>query len=308
MARDLSLLIVGEEGLDRARLAACLEREGFVVALATGAAEALRLARDARLALVDRALLGAGLLGQLAAVAPDGILFSLAFGGADAAGRAEAIEAGADDCLSTAFDEAELLARLHGLLRTRGRFERLFERQRELEQLARTDGLTGLLNQRAFKERLEEEFRRALRHGDPLSLLMLDLDHFKRLNDRRGHPFGDRVLRRIAEVTVEAVRETDLVARCGGEEFAVILPRTSLNGALTVAERIREAIEALDLEGERTTVSVGIAGFPGSHARSAELLVRAADEALYSSKRAGRNRTRLHQDGPRQPLDCGIGA
>jgi diguanylate cyclase (GGDEF)-like protein len=188
---------------------------------------------------------------------------------------------------------------VRSLLRLRGRFEALAIKQRELEQLSRTDGLTGLLNHKSIKERISEEFRRAQRHGDALGLLMVDLDHFKALNDRRGHPFGDRVLKMVSDVLAESVRETDLCGRYGGEEFAVVLPRTSLNGALTVAERIRSSIELSDFEGERMTLSVGVAGFPGS-ASSPDLLLRAADEALYTSKREGRNRTQIYRDASRR--------
>ena len=200
------------------------------------------------------------------------------------------LESGADAVMARPLEAAMLRAWVTALLRHRRRFELLAERQRELEELSRKDGLTGLFNHRWLKERLGEEFRRSQRHGDPLALLMLDLDSFKGLNDRLGHPFGDRVLRAVAELITGSVRETDLCARYGGEEFAVLLPRSGLNGALTVAGRIWSGAQTLTIEGERVGVSVGVSVGPSPQLRGPDLLLRAADEALYRAKREGRNR------------------
>ncbi|MHB1846526.1 MAG: GGDEF domain-containing protein, partial [Deltaproteobacteria bacterium] len=210
------------------------------------------------------------------------------------------LQAGADVCVAAGAPTADLQWQLRALVRLRQRFDRLTAEKKELEELSRQDALTGLLNRRSLEERIAEEFRRAQRHGDALCVLMLDLDEFKRINDRRGHPFGDRVLRGVAKRIAESVRETDFCARYGGEEFSVILPRTSLNGALTVAERIRTSVEREGLDGEQVTVSIGVAGLPGASSASPELLVRAADEALYVAKREGRNRTKIYRDGPRR--------
>jgi len=200
------------------------------------------------------------------------------------------LEAGADAVIPRPLESVELRAWVMALLRHRRRFEALADRQHELEELARKDGLTGLFNYRWLKERLGEEFRRAQRHGDPLSLLMIDLDEFKSLNDRMGHPFGDRVLRVVSELITRSVRETDLCARYGGEEFTVLLPRTGLNGALTVADRIWQGtLEAL-IDGEKIGLSLGVSVGPTAQLRSPDLLLRAADEALYRAKREGRNR------------------
>ena len=200
------------------------------------------------------------------------------------------LESGADAVVPRPLESVSLRAWVMALLRHRRRFEALADRQHELEDLARKDGLTGLFNYRWLKERLSEEFRRAQRHGDPLSLLMIDLDEFKSLNDRMGHPFGDRVLRVVSELITRSVRETDLCARYGGEEFTVLLPRTGLNGALTVADRIWQGtLEAL-IEGEKIGLSLGVSVGPTAQLRSPDLLLRAADEALYRAKREGRNR------------------
>ncbi len=161
-----------------------------------------------------------------------------------------------------------------------------------LEQLSITDGLTKLHNHRYFQEQLVAECKRAARTEAPLSLILVDIDYFKRWNDRLGHAGGDEILRKIAEVINAACRETDLLARYGGEEFAMLALDTELAGATALAEKIRQAVEASDFvtdvpsEKESLTVSVGVAAFGGDRKR----LFVDADEALYAAKDAGRNR------------------
>ncbi|MBA3261986.1 MAG: GGDEF domain-containing protein [Thermoleophilaceae bacterium] len=163
-------------------------------------------------------------------------------------------------------------------------------RQREvLRALATTDGLTGLLNQRAFHERLEREVAGALAAGRPLGLVVIDLDHFKAVNDRYGHAQGDRVLEAVAERLTSVVRATDVAARLGGEEFALILPDAGPASAAATAERARVAIAALTVGARSLTASAGIATCPENGTEAARLLQR-ADSALYSAKRSGRNR------------------
>ena len=158
----------------------------------------------------------------------------------------------------------------------------------QLEALATLDGLTGIKNHRAFQERLEEETSRAGRYGSPLSLLMLDVDHFKQYNDAFGHPAGDEVLKEVAGLMRECSRDTDVVARYGGEEFAVILPQTDPQGAAVIAERIRQAIEKAPWAGRAVTASLGVATL--DPAWTGGELIAAADRALYQSKTSGRNR------------------
>lgn len=163
----------------------------------------------------------------------------------------------------------------------------------EIARMAVTDGLTGLFNHRNFQERLAEEFRRQQRFDDPLSLLIMDIDFFKKINDTHGHPAGDEVLRGVGGLIRETVRNIDIPARYGGEEFATLLPGTNHEGALKMAERLRKTIMdgsfGIDGRNVKVTVSIGAATSPFD-AGSKEELIEKADQALYHAKRSGRNR------------------
>ncbi len=172
--------------------------------------------------------------------------------------------------------------------------EELDRDRRALTELTARDPLTGLYNHREFYRLLREEAERSRRYRHPLSLLMFDLDHFKKVNDTCGHPAGDKVLCGVAGIVRRELRQVDLVARYGGEEFAAILPETAEAEAWAIAERIRQAIAARplaisDTEGIGLTISIGLAVFPDD-AASEEVLVEKADAALYAAKAAGRNR------------------
>jgi diguanylate cyclase (GGDEF)-like protein len=166
-----------------------------------------------------------------------------------------------------------------------------------LHELSITDALTGLFNQREFRATFEREWERSTRYGNDLSLLMIDIDFFKKFNDEFGHQRGDEVLKQVAAVLREKIRNSDTAFRYGGEEFSVILPQTDLRKAEIVAEKLRAEVEKLEpvisQDGSRRiTVSVGASSFPEC-ASSREELIRLADEALYEAKEAGRNRIRL---------------
>jgi len=173
-----------------------------------------------------------------------------------------------------------------------------------LARLSQRDGLTDLANRRVLDHRLEEEWARAQRGGTALSLVMMDIDHFKLYNDHYGHGDGDECLRRVAQALLAVPgRTSDLVARYGGEEFIALLPYTDADDAKRMAERFRAAVAGLELPHETSataatvTLSVGVAAHsPGDPTDSAEQLLRAADQALYAAKRAGRNR--VHQAPP----------
>jgi two-component system cell cycle response regulator len=211
----------------------------------------------------------------------------------DGATCLRALEEGADDVVALPADPRALGLRLVRSLAHRARVDALLQEAEALHHLSVTDGLTGTHNHRFFQERLKEEFRRAQRYDDPLSLALLDIDHFKRVNDVFGHPVGDEVLKDVARCIRRAVRDTDLVCRYGGEEFAVLLPRTHLAGALTVAERMWRGIAALRAGAQaqvQVTASLGISGYPSRQVLAADQLLGTADEALYRAKREGRNK------------------
>lgn len=172
--------------------------------------------------------------------------------------------------------------------------DKLARTQAMLRELSTRDSLTGLINHREFHRQLTEEVERSRRYGHPFSLLMLDIDHFKTINDTYGHVAGDKALRALAALIRGEVRPTDLVARYGGEEFVLVLPETAGAGALTLAERLRVRVagHAITLTADQTislTVSIGVASFPEDK-DSVQKLVSAADQALYVAKAGGRNR------------------
>jgi diguanylate cyclase (GGDEF)-like protein len=178
-----------------------------------------------------------------------------------------------------------------------------------LYELAMVDGLTGLFVRRYFDARIEEEIERSKRYGTAFSVVMMDVDDFKMLNDTHGHLIGDRVLRGIAHVVKAQMRGVDTAARYGGEEIAVILPRTELVNAYNVGERLRAAIAELRITTDaepsevlRVTASFGIAAYPESTASDGEDLVRRADSALYRAKRTGKNRVELFWSDQAAPV------
>jgi diguanylate cyclase (GGDEF)-like protein len=219
-------------------------------------------------------------------------------------------EAGADDFVSKPFDRTELLLRIKSLLRISNMHGELQQRIGELEdaksrlgRLARTDSLTSLYNRRFLEEAIVRELSRAQRYERDASVILLDVDHFKRCNDTRGHGTGDVLLQQLASLFTRQIRGNDLVARCGGDEFAMILPETPKTHAGLVAERLRVKIaehEFLDSSGgpiERITVSMGIATFP-EDATNAQELLEVADARLYLAKQRGRDRVEL-ADAPK---------
>lgn len=215
------------------------------------------------------------------------------------------LDSGADDYLSKPFDERELRARLHA-------GERILALQDELRARATFDDLTGLLNRATIRERLQREFSHAQRTGDPVSIILTDLDDFKRVNDTHGHPLGDEVLREAAKRLATRMRSYDELGRYGGEEFLSVLPGCNLSNALQVAERMREAMDRAPLDTSagpiHMTASFGVATIDPAPSLDIETMITAADEALYRAKRAGRNRAQGPSGAGEPPVPENAGA
>lgn len=209
------------------------------------------------------------------------------------------LEAGADDYLPKPYDASELKARIYACLRTKILQDELRRKNRQLEEvlsqmetLAMTDQLTGLFNRRFFESVVEKEFSKAIRYNHPTSCLMLDIDHFKKINDECGHHAGDQVLKEISRLMKNCFREADTVARWGGEEFIVLLPETTRENALQVASRLLTSVSAFKFSSfpGSVTVSIGLASMPKPAVDTSEKLIAASDRALYQAKSRGRNR------------------
>ncbi|WP_305046389.1 GGDEF domain-containing protein [Geoalkalibacter sp.] len=215
--------------------------------------------------------------------------------------RVEALELGACDVLSPSTPLREIVARLQRRLTQRREMNKLKKSREDLARVALTDSLTGLCNRAFFDVTLESEAARSARTGLPYSLLLIDVDHFKWVNDTYGHQLGDTVLQAIARVLKRAVRKSDMACRYGGEEFALILPETDIPAAQVLAVRIhREIAELAAGYGhfrQPLTVSIGISCGSGKDEASPTLLIEQADCALYAAKRNGRNRTEIFNLG-----------
>jgi diguanylate cyclase (GGDEF)-like protein len=217
----------------------------------------------------------------------------------------QAMKYGAQDYLvKWRITEEGLYRAIHNAIDKVAFLQQIDDQRRELERLATIDSLTGLYNRRYFMERIDEEVGRAKRYEVPLSLLMLDLDHFKVVNDQHGHLIGDQVLIKVATI-LKKLRRGDFPGRYGGEEFCILSTNTDLAGAEALAERLRKGIEQQALANgdslPRVTCSIGVAQFDATMSTSQGLL-RHADEALYRAKQAGRNRVFIahppQQSGP----------
>jgi two-component system, cell cycle response regulator len=309
---ESQVLIVDEDRTEAARLAAALSRAGHATRHAANGREALRTPRDGAeldLVLATDALPDMPGLDLVRALKErhqpaflPGVLLSAS---PDVEARMASLDKGADECLPRTCLAAELVARVGAMLRIKAAQDALRRERDELERLSVTDPLTGLFNRRWFQHALDQETERSRRQGYPLALLLVDLDHFKRVNDRYGHDAGDDALRIAADILRSQLRRVDVCTRWGGEEFALILPATGRAGAVTVANRIVRALrehasfQAAPLGGSgsagpvKITASLGVAVFPDAKIDGPAALFHAADAALYHAKQAGRDRVCL---------------
>ena len=239
----------------------------------------------------------------------------------DVKSKVESLRSGADDFIAKPFHFDELDAVLRSALKKRyiyASLERANQQLRDanerLLKLTVTDERTNLLNDRYLKRRLHEEFKRAQRYGTPLSVAILDMDHFKGVNDKYGHDCGDQVLREFGTLLIDNARTTDIVGRFGGEEFLMILPNTDGIRAAIVAERVRRAAEEHVYHYRellvRVTISVGVASYPANRALTGDdALLKAADTALYRAKEVSRNKVIVDRDSmPGDVLDGDLSA
>lgn len=226
----------------------------------------------------------------------------LVIGPHDSARKRKALDSGAWNYIARPYPIEDLVLRAEVHLRIKAAQDKLKQRIRQLERLSIIDPLTGLYNRKYLKEFLQREIRRAERQKRQIFCMMMDVDHFKRINDDLGHLNGDRVLQKIGTILRDLLRGYDFAARYGGDEFTIVLPqRMEEKAALEVAERIRRTIAGRPFglrkgkEGARLTVSIGLAMFPSSGIDTEEALIAAADDALYEAKRSGRNGAPFHR-------------
>lgn len=208
--------------------------------------------------------------------------------------KIKGLEHGANDYITKPFDPEELVARVKVHLKIKQLQDDLKRSNELLLELSNTDYLTGLFNRRYLMDMLDKEFQRTLRKGGQLSLIILDIDHFKSVNDTYGHLQGDIVLQKVAVHLQKELRSYDIAARYGGEEFIAVLPDATLKESLFVADRVRVAIQAARFSGDLSklsvTVSLGVASFPSNGYETVDDFIKAADDALYRAKSEGRNR------------------
>jgi len=302
-----TVLIVDDDPLTRDRLALLVQAAGFDTACAATGREALaHLHREyCPIVVTDRLMPDMDGLELCRAIRADsfrGYVYILLLTSKDTQDDIlTGLDAGADDYLSKRVTEAELMARLRTARRIVGLEQSLRDIIEEKRKLATTDALTGANNRHYFVKHLRRELNRVRRYGGALSVLALDIDRFKSVNDRFGHAIGDEVLIEfVRRVGLGLPREIDWSARLGGEEFAVVLPQTELLGAYTVAEKLRSmmsSVPVLTAVGPvEITVSIGVAALsslPRDVEVNVDALLALADRSLYASKQGGRNRVTL---------------
>jgi two-component system cell cycle response regulator len=273
----VSVLLVDDSPSQRAVIAHRLEKAGYLVATATDGLECLRVLGELRpdIVLLDVVMPGIDGWETLDRVRQtSGVPVIMLTARAEDVDRVRGLRAGADDYLGKPFQQEELEARIEAVMRR--------------SELGRRDALTGLPNRRTFDEHLDSMFGPERATGQPFALVLFDIDHFKQVNDTRGHDAGDKVLQDVATIAQRRMRAGEQIFRIGGEEFAIVVGGDR-NAGVIVAERVRTAVEGA---GGLPTLSAGVAGFPqDAHTRAQ--LFQQADRALYAAKQGGRNTVSL---------------
>lgn len=296
------ILVVDDDDTNRLLVGKALDYEGYQVQQAENGHEALKVMNEwgPHLILLDVNMPGLNGLETLAKLRVRDEYVSVVFVSANS--RSEDIirglDAGADDYIVKPFDVLELLARVRSQLRIKDLNDSLKKANDRLKELVDIDDLTGLFNMRSLYKRLDFELDRARRYNRSVAVIMMDLDHFKRVNDQHDHLFGSYVLTQIGKMVRENIRKVDFAARYGGDEFLVVLTEINIEGATTFANRLRQKIEKSTFKNEfytmELTASLGLALANPSHTEvDARSLVRYADRALYRAKENGRNRVEV---------------
>jgi len=300
--KSQKILIVDDDPQISSLMTVILETAGFEICSAASGAEALKKidSQQPHLVLLDINMPGLSGLETLEIVRKrdDYTSVVLVSGNSDTEDVIKGLESGADDYICKPFNPHELVARAKTQLRIKTLTDDLFEANKKLQALVDIDDLTGLYNMRGMFEKIDLEISRNRRFGSGICAIMLDMDHFKRVNDDHDHLFGSFVLGEVGKIIKNSLRDVDFGVRYGGDEFMVVLTGTDFQGALSYSERLRSAIENYDFNnGEHRmdlTTSMGLAVLkPNStHSVTAKELVQWADKALYESKESGRNQVK----------------
>jgi two-component system cell cycle response regulator len=276
----VSVLLVDDSASQRAVIAHRLKQGGFNVEVAVDGVHCLRVLGELRpdIVLLDVVMPGIDGWETLDRIRQtNGVPVIMLTARAEEIDRVRGLRAGADDYIGKPFPQEELEARIEAVMRR--------------ADLGRRDALTGLSNRRTFDEHLDSMLAQQRKTGQSFALVIFDIDHFKSINDTRGHPEGDRVLQDVASVASRHLRAGEQIFRIGGEEFAIVIPGDGKTG-MTVAERVRSAVQNEPREPRLPTLSAGVAAFP-QDAQTREGLFQAADLALYAAKQGGRNAVSL---------------
>jgi two-component system, cell cycle response regulator len=289
----MKVLIADDDRLSARMLEANLTKSGYEVTVVSDGGRALQILNSEdrpQMAILDwmmPVMAGPEVCRQVRQAGGPYIYMLLLTGNADPMAVVTGMDAGADDYIRKPFDTAELHARLRS-------GKRIVELEEKLRRQATVDNLTGLLNRGAIMDRLETEMERALRESYPICVAIVDLDHFKKINDTFGHSAGDTVLREAASKMSSVLRPYDAIGRYGGEEFIVVFPRCDESIASGIAERIRSSIaQRIEFDSQEVPVTASIGIARAVEPLTADEVIRAADDALFRAKESGRNRVEL---------------